>query len=296
MTPPDSLCDPAMEVVRVHGSDAGRFLHAQFTSDVAAMPPGSVGLSAWCSPRGRVRNLFWIVRRPLDAGFDLIAPLGEADDLVRRLRTFVLRSKVTVERSGDRVFGAAGADAELRAAGWTAAVPAAARAAAAGVWYAVRPPGGPVRLLLLGPDHGRPRSGGPDAKWRRLEIAAGIAWLDEVSRESFVPQMLNLDRLGALSFDKGCYPGQEIVARAHHLGRIKRRLYRGWLAAGRPPAPGDRIRSGGGSAGAVVVSERDERGEGYDLLAVLETDRASGRLEAEDGRILAVSPATAPAG
>ena len=293
MSTPVPLYDPGMGIVRVRGPEAARFLHAQFTNDVAAMPPGGAALGAWCDPRGRVRHLFWIVRRAGEAGFDLVAPLGETADFTRRLRTFILRAKVTAERAADRVIGAAGPEAAAFAGDWAGGVPAPGRAAGSGARIAIRPPGAPARFLLFGPDPDRIPPEGSDAKWRRLEIAAGIAWLNDASRESFLPQMLNLDRLGALSFDKGCYPGQEIVARTHYLGRVKRRLYRGWTAAGRRPAPGDRIRSGDARVGLVVAAEGDEGRKGYDLLAVLDTGCVGGRLETEDGRVLTVSPAAA---
>ena len=288
-----SLHDPAMEVVRVHGPDAARFLHAQFTNDVAAMPPGGAELGAWCSPRGRVRHLFWIVRRAGETCFDLAAPRGEGADLALRLRTFILRAKVVAERAADRVIGAAGPEAAALIGGWAGGVPAPGRAVESRGRVAFRPPGGPVRFLAFGPDPPGGAPDGPDARWRRLEIASGIAWIDDATRESFLPQMLDLDRLGAVSFDKGCYPGQEVVARAHYLGRVKRRLYRGRVGTGPRPVPGDRIRAGDAGVGSIVASAPDEDGEGYDLLAVVDVERAGGRIETADGRLLTVSPAAA---
>ena len=285
------LHDPGMAVVRVRGPDAVRFLHAQFSSDVEAMPPDGVGLGAWCNPQGRVRHLFWIVRRPGGTGIDLVVPAGEAEDLGRRLRMFILRTKVTVERAADRVLGAAGPDAAAFVAGRAGRVPPPGHAVESGDQIALRPPRDPARFLVFGPDLDGCPPDGSDARWRRLEIAAGIAWPADATRESFIPQMLNLDRLGAVSFDKGCYPGQEVVARARYLGRVKRRLYRGWMAAGPRPAPGARLRSGGEAAGTIVAAEGEEGGKGYDLLAVLNIDRAGGRLEAEDGRPVTIPPA-----
>ena len=288
--------DPGMAVVRVRGPDAARFLHAQLTSDVEALAPGEAALSAWCTPRGQVRNLFWIVRRRGgEAGFDLVAPAREADDLARRLRMFVLRAKAAVERVGDRVAGAAGPGAAALAAGWAGEAPASGRAVESGARVVFHPPGGPARFLAFGPDLDEPAPDGSPARWRRLEIAAGIAWLTDETRESFIPQMLDLDRLGAVSFDKGCYPGQEVVARARYLGRVKRRLHRGRVAAGPRPAPGDRLVSDERAAGRIVAAEREEGGEGYDLLAVIDVDRAAGRIEVEDGRTVAVAPTVAAA-
>ena len=123
-----------------------------------------------------------------------------------------------------------------------------------------------------------------------MEIAAGIAWLADETRESFIPQMLNLDRLGALSFEKGCFPGQEIIARTRYLGRLKRRLYPGRVTAGERPMPGDPVRSGDRNAGTIMAAEREGADSGFELLAVVATDLAGGRLECEDGRRISLTP------
>lgn len=276
-----------MASVEVRGDDAADFLHAQLTSDVTTLSPGGVALSAWCTPRGQVRNLFWLVRRADRARFSLVAPVSEADDLARRLQAFVLRAKVEVARTGDRVVGTAGPGSEAFVTGRVGKVPVPGSSVESGDRLAIRPPGGPDRFLVLGPD---PLPAGTrDAEWRRLEIEAGIAWLTEETRESFIPQMLNLDRLGALSFEKGCFPGQEVIARTRYLGRLKRRLYPARVAAGDPPMPGDPVRSGDRSAGTIVAAERDGADSGYDLLAVLAMDLASGRLECKDGRRISLA-------
>ena len=278
-----------MAVVAVLGGDAAGFLHAQLTTDVASMAEGGAGLSAWCNSRGQVRNLFWIVRRPDGEAFSLLVPSTEADGLVRRLRMFVLRAKVVVERTCDRVLGTAGPDAEAFVSGLVGTVPRPGFAAGSGPRMALRPPGGPARYLVAGPD--LPPAQGSGTEWRRLDIEAGIAWLTDETRESFIPQMLDLDRLEALSFDKGCYPGQEVIARTRYLGRLKRRLRRGSVPAGEPPRPGVPIRSGGRAAGTVVAAVGDGKGEGHELLAVLRTDLAGSRLELEDGRRIRLAPA-----
>lgn len=313
--PAPLLLDPHMAVVRVRGADAARFLQAQLTGDVEAMAPGDAGLGAWCNPKGRVRNLFRIAaRRPGPeageadgGGFDLLAPAGEADGLAQRLRLFVLRSRVVVEAGPERVLGVAGAGAEpfvRRAAGDVPApgrtVEAAADGAPGGAdVLALRPPEDPPRFLLVlgGEAAARYQPSAPDAEWRRLEIAAGVAWLDEATREAFLPQMLDLERLGALSFDKGCYPGQEIVARTRYLGELKRRLYRAEVPAGAAPAPGDRVLADGGRpAGVVAAAAEADGGGGAALLAVLRIDLAeAGPLALDDGRPVAVAPPSSPA-
>lgn len=277
-----------MAGVEVRGADAAGFLQAQLTSDVAALAPGGVALSAWCTPRGQVRNLFWLVRRGDGARFSLVAPAGEADDLAQGLRAFVLRAKVEVERTGEPVLGAAGCGSEAFVSGQVGSVPAPGSAVEDGDRLAMHLPAGPTRFLVLGPD---PLPADiPSDGWRRLEIRAGIAWLADETRESFIPQMLDLDRFGALSFDKGCFPGQEVIARTRYLGRLKRRLHPGRIPAGARPMPGDPIRSGERSAGTIVAAERDDTGDGYALLAVVAIELAGGRLESEDGRRISLSP------
>ena len=287
--PQPVLHDPRMAVVAVRGPDAAAFLHAQLTSDVESMTAGSMALSAWCNPRGQVRNLFWLVRRPDGRDFSLVAPSLEADGLAQRLRMFVLRAKVEVERTEEHVLGAVGSGSEAFVSGWAGAVPGPGRAVGSGPRMAMRPPRPPARFLVTGPDPLSAAASGTE--WRRLDIEAGIAWLAEATRESFIPQMLNLDRLDALSFDKGCYPGQEIIARTRYLGRLKRRLFRAWTAAGRAPQPGVTIRSADQVAGTIVAAEPDTNNEGHALLAVLRTDRVDDALELDDGRPVRVRPA-----
>ena len=276
-----------MARVEVRGTDAIGFLHAQLTSDVAALAPRGVALSAWCNPRGQVRNLFWIARAGEDPAFSLIAPDGEAQALARGLRAFVLRAKVEVERMGGAVLGVAGREADKYVGDCFGSVPVPGSCAQANGRIAIRPPGEPCRFLILSQGPLPPDL--PRVAWRRLEIEAGIAWLTEESRESFIPQMLNLDRLGAVSFDKGCFPGQEVIARTRYLGRLKRRLYRAHTTAGDRPRPGEPVRTGERTAGTIVAAESNAADDGYRILAVLRTESAANLLETSDGRRITTS-------
>ena len=291
MADPRVLHDPGMASVEVRGAGAERFLQAQLTSNLATLASGEVTLSAWCTPRGQVRNLFWLVRRPDGPRFSLVAPAGEAEGLAKGLRGFVLRARVEVERPEDRVTGAAGPGSETFVSSRVGDVPAPGAAIESDGRLALRPPGLPDRFLLLGPEAPPPPAPAPtsDDEWRRLEIEAGIAWLTDETRESFIPQMLDLDRLGALSFEKGCFPGQEIIARTRYLGRLKRRLHRGWLPAGERPMPGDPVQSEGRIAGTIVAAGQDAAGGGYELLAVVADDAAGGPLASRDNRRISLS-------
>ena len=168
------LHDPGMARVEVRGADAAEFLQAQLTSDVTGLAPGGVGLSAWCTPRGQVRNLFWLVRHPDGARFSLMAPACEADDLARRLRVFVLRAKVEVERTGYRVVGAAGPGSEAFVAGQAGRVPAPGSSAESGDRVAIRPPAARLASSSSDPIRFRPGCRTPSGDgWRSRPASRG---------------------------------------------------------------------------------------------------------------------------
>ncbi|MDZ7748958.1 MAG: hypothetical protein U5K43_09010 [Halofilum sp. (in: g-proteobacteria)] len=115
------------------------------------------------------------------------------------------------------------------------------------------------------------------ADWRLLEIEAGIPRVYDATAGQFVAQMLNLDRLGAIDFHKGCYPGQEVIARTHYLGRIKRRMYVLRVDDATPPPPGSAIHAGGDTVGSCVDAAAHPEG-GCLALAVLRVESAEAAL------------------
>jgi len=189
---------PYLAVASVRGADAAAFLQAQLSADVESLTPGGSTFACYCSPRGQVYGLLMVFPEP-----DALRVVAAAELLPRieqRLRLFVLRTRVEIEKeAGLRVFGvsdAAPGDGILRPL-----------------------PDGPCYRVAAGPCE-------PDAssaQWKARELGAGIAWLGLATSEHFIPQMLGFDTLGAVSFRKGCYPGQEIIARARYLGQVKRR-------------------------------------------------------------------------
>jgi folate-binding protein YgfZ len=197
---------------------------------------------------------------------------------------FVLRSKVVLEDRSDAVarFGLAGQNAEAQLTAALGRAPAAVNEVAAvdGV-VALRCAGPTPRFELIGPPealqslwttlaaHAKPV--GTDAWWL-FEILSGVPQVFKASLEEFVPQMVNLPAVGGVSFQKGCYPGQEIVARMHYLGTLKRRMYLARIATDEPPAPATPLYEGGADAtqsvGNVVYAQRAPEG-GCAALAVL---------------------------
>jgi len=261
-------------VLRVTGPDAAAFLQGQLTADIAALAPGSGQLAAWCSPQGRVIALLRLTSVP--DGFLALLPSPLAGPVADRLRRFLLRAKATItDVSG-----------ELSVLGLSSPGPGPVE-----LEGTIEPPAQLVHLpasraLALGNpeflqairDRG---AAAPEGAWEALAVRLGEPEVHAATSEHWVPQMLNLDLLGAVSFRKGCYPGQEIVARTQNLGRIKRRLFRYHVTGPDLPSPGSALLQGDSKVGEVVRVAR--AGGRAELLAVVSLEACGTGLVAEDG-------------
>ncbi len=226
-------------VLKVSGDDAGHFLQGQATTDVLALASGTLGCGALCTPKGRVLANFRIARA--DDGYRLLLAAELAEPLRERLQRYVLRARVTLENltGPARVWGFFGGNTSLPAGlGWPLS------------------DGSDRHLAILAADQSPPGEPLPADAWRLADIEAGFARILPATGEEFLPQMLNLDRMGGIGFSKGCYTGQEIVTRTHYLGQLKRRLFRFRVEGGECPPPGAPILDTSGdeprSAGQVV--------------------------------------------
>lgn len=260
-------------VVRVDGVDARTFLQGQLSSDLGALGPHVSLFSSYNTPQGRVIALLRLIER--DEQLLGILPRELLGTVVERLRRYVLRSKVVLRDVSEEFFvaGTLGDEAASRNGEIPFALTPGAHARAAAL-SALRLTGSTPRHLLMGPAgewaHVRqrlPRELSTNA-WRAAAIVAGEPQLYQSTSELFVAQMLNLDLLTALSFTKGCYTGQEIIARTQHLGRIKRRMLRFRVPPGSEAQRGDSLTLGPGRTGRIVESARTEAGE-YEVLAVV---------------------------
>ncbi|MBI3561336.1 MAG: folate-binding protein YgfZ [Gammaproteobacteria bacterium] len=274
-------------VIRVQGADSEAFLQGQFSNDLTQVTTKQAQLTAWCSPKGRVLTLLLVVRMANE--FYMILPRELLTAILKRLRMFVLRSKVQLEdlTSTHLCLGCAGAQSRLHLQALYAIVPENNyNVTTLGTTAILRMPGEPNRFLLLTTVDDTLRQWprlsnavaltGPSA-WQWLDIQAGLATVLSATSDEFIPQMLNLDRVDAVSFSKGCYPGQEIVARAHYLGTVKRRLYKAHSDHMDLVQPGAEIYPAdpqGSSIGKVVVAQPAPDG-GTDLLIVLHRDAAA---------------------
>jgi folate-binding protein YgfZ len=289
-----------LAALRVSGADAATFLQGQFTNDVGALAPGSLQLSAWCSPKGRVLANF-ILRCIAADGFELLLPRLLLESVQRRLAMFVLRSKVAIHDASEAMIriGIGGPAAAQCVAAAVGAAPALHRATAIEGGTMAGLPGSrfiafvePSQAPGLWSRFGAARAAGFPC-WRWLTIRAGVPVILPATQDQFIPQMINLDALGGISFQKGCYTGQEIVARTQYLGRLKERLA---LAHGNLiPAPGARLYAPpfGEQPCGTVVNAGAAPGGGADLLFVAQIDAiADGgvRVEGRDGAALTLLP------
>jgi folate-binding protein YgfZ len=282
-------------IIRIAGTDAESFLQAQLTQSVADLDEHHSRLAGWCSPKGRLLALFRVLRT--DGDFRLILPREIIPDVLRRLRLFVLRAHVALEDESavTGIVGVAGAEAHTLLADHAGTIPAAMdEVGSAGDLQLLRLPDPEPRYLLLAPEDqlqalwtSLARHALPVASevWRLLDIRAGLPQVTADARERHIPQMLNLEPLQGLSYRKGCYPGQEIVARTHYLGRLKRRMYRGSLAGAGVPPVGAPVRDSSDRAQGEVLLAAATEGDSVELLAVIRAD-AEARELTVDGRPL----------
>ncbi len=268
-------------LIRIDGEDAAGFLQNQFTNDVREVTDGSSQLSAWCSPKGRALACFRLFMMAgcyyMQLPHTLVSPTRE------KLARYILMSKVTLEESSDRfaTMGLAGPQAEMLLNKLFTTIPAQINEVVHQPGCTlIRVPGSSPRFVIVGePARLIPlwltlsTRTQPVASncWRLLDIQAGLPTVYPETVEAFVPQMLNLQAVGGLSFTKGCYPGQEVVARMQYLGKLKRRMYRAVVNTDIPPKPGDGlcIAASDHSTGKIVDAQPAAQG-GYELLAVAE--------------------------
>ena len=283
-------------LIAVRGADAEKYLQGQLTNDIQTITESRSHLSAHCSPKGRALACFRVFR--LKDAIYLALPESLLEPGLERLRKFVLMSKVTLEvESNLAQIGYSGAKGIRHLRDIISPIPEEVN----GVTHpdevtVIRVPGPHPRFELIGTVavlkilwtkldvHAAPVGSGP---WTLLDILAGVPDLRPETADAFIPQMINLDLLDGISFSKGCYTGQEIVARTHYLGKLKRRMYLLRCSVTEPPPPATAIYSTAHrhdeSVGGVVVAQAAPEG-GTALLAVLQSE-ATAHGELRLGRV-----------
>ncbi len=283
--------------LRVTGADVDDFLQGQLSNDLRLLTAQQAQLSSYNSAKGRMLAVLHLIRD--SDGILIELHRGVAAATLKRLRMFVLRSKVMFADTTStlRSIGLIGNGAidALAALGLPAPeTPLASAVDSARGVTVLRRFGETPRFSLTGAADAiqvletQLPAGSPFAHWQRADIEAGVPVVYPETSDHFVPQMANLDLLGGISFDKGCYTGQEIVARLHYLGQLKRRLYV-CAADGLPPAAGSDVLGGQpvSTVGEIVDAVATETGS--QVTAVLQMAHAhAAPLQLPDGRSLRI--------
>jgi len=205
-----------LSAARFKGVDAASFLHTQVSADIAALATGEASFACYCSPKGKVIGLLLICRR--DDDFIMVAASELLPRILERLKIFVMRAHVEFSVQPDLAVQGATAESDVV------------------VTDAFRPAGLPLNYAFL-----ENTANGTGESFKAEELLNQVAWLGEATTEKYIPQMLGFDQIGAVSFSKGCYPGQEIVARARYLGKVKRKPVVVEVAENLPVQPLDRV-------------------------------------------------------
>lgn len=285
------LCDLShLGVIKVNGEDASEFLQNQLSNDIQKVVPTQSQLSAYCTPNGRVFSLLRLIK--YGECFFLQLPKERLEPTLERLKMYVLMSKATLTDAADEFIsiGCTGKDAETKLKTLLGTLPKSLDECYQSDGLIITRLTGNDRFMISGPFNAvskvwqqlqttvQPVCQGV---WELTNIHSGIPDIYDVNAGAFVPQMLNLDLIGAVSFTKGCYPGQEIVARTRYLGKLKRRLYMTYIDGTMPPRPGDSlVTNEGGSLQSVgvVVSAAVSPSGGFDCLAVIQIASAESSL------------------
>ena len=263
---------PHLGVILAQGEEAAQFLHNQLTQDVLLLPVGQARLAAFCNAKGRVQASFVLLKTSAESVL-LVLPQDLLAQTLKRLSLFVLRAKVRLSDASAQwqLQGLAGSAAhaaigdapswqvQTQADHWTVALPQ------AGVGEARVPRA--LRLTAAGQTLPAvpPLEAG---LWAWGEVLSAVPLITAPLFEAFVPQMLNYESVGGVNFKKGCYPGQEVVARSQFRGTLKRRLARLWSPVGLQPgqalfSPADAEQA----CATVVQCAARPDGQGHDLLA-----------------------------
>ena len=290
---------PHLGVIQAQGEDAANFLHNQLSNDVLLLPVGQARLAAFCSAKGRMQASFIVIKTAPDTVL-LVLSLGLLAQTLKRLSMFVLRAKVKMSDAtgqwqlrgllGDSAWSSA---VQVGMAPWQTVVAEGAHTVA--LHPAVLGEARIPRALWIAP-MGQPLPSGSELVvdvWLWGEVMSGVTLLSQPLFEAFVPQMLNYESVGGVNFKKGCYPGQEVVARSQFRGTLKRRTALVHspvaLVAGQdvftsadPEQP----------CATVVLSAARPDGQGFDALVsgTLESQASGWRVGSAQGQVLDLLP------
>jgi folate-binding protein YgfZ len=274
-----------LAIIEISGADAESFLNAQFTSNIKNLSEHQLQFSAWCNPKGQVKTTFYIYRHA--DNFYILLPEGLKISFLKQLGMYILRADVQLTDLSDSLtrLGLCLEKSDVGQSDILNQLPdnlAVLPLAATETELSSRQ----SRYIIV-TDIEQAKSiqdtlteqltDTDSYLWKGLDIQAGIPWLTQETSEKFLPQMLNLDLMGALDYQKGCYPGQEIIARLHYRGQLKRRLCLATCTTDTYPESGDPVLSHeNNTVGTVINAQASE--DIYYLLAVIDNDSIENKL------------------
>lgn len=215
---------PDLSALRISGVDSSQFLDAQLSNNVSTLAIAEQCVACWCNPKGQAIAVCLIERKNND-DFLLFCNNELVDNVVSRLSLFVLRAQVTITKVDQAV-------------AWVPPT-----SSTSNPWKGITVAEESAKIT---------ENTQTIAYWRNVQIMAGFSWLSKVTSSRFLPQMLALERWQAIDYQKGCFPGQEIIARTHYLGRVKRGLYR--LQLHQPVPSGTAVFNDEIESGTVLVT------------------------------------------
>ncbi len=282
------ICDAdELGLILVGGEDAREFLQNQLSNDIDLIDENNFQMSSYSTPKGRMLAIFRVIQ--ISNGYLLLTPKSLVLPVIQRLQSYVVRSRVTLADACDYFarFAIQTDNKKISAHSWLADHPGGCFQNDVVVTLQLTPLAGQARFLLLCLDLTEARRLWTEfaeilqvsgySAWRLAEIKAGIPVIYSQTSEQFVLQMSNLNLLGGVSFKKGCFPGQEIVARMQYLGTLKRRMFLAKIETDQLPQPGDELVAQGKNeidgSGKVVDATFDGNGYCY-LLYIAQIAKA----------------------
>ncbi len=269
---------------QVEGDDATTFLQGQFSNDINAVTSSAGQISSYCTPKGRMLAVFYICKR--DDTYFLLTSEDIAVEVMKRLQMYVMRSKVSITAIDDALLMGVCCDSQAEILDTLQLTPANHhyQVSANESFIGMNIPSANPRYLIIGNQASAQQLQQLDTKdvniysapyWQWLDIMAGLPSVTSNVQEAFVPQMANMELIDGVSFSKGCYPGQEIVARLHYLGNANRRMFRVSVEQSESINIGDDIYTHGSDQPVgkfvSVINDADNK---YSGLAVLRIEAA----------------------
>jgi len=291
------LCDLShLGLISIDGEDAADFLQGQLTNDVRDVSLFHSQLSAYCTHKGRMLANFRLFKR--DESFYLRLPQPLLESIIKRISMFILMAKVSMKDSSDSLvkIGLSGPDANQKLAEHITEIPKETDDVCQTNGYTVIKCAGELpRYEIYGEleaiqnlwskldVNAAPVGAGA---WETLDILAGIPTIQPETAEAFVPQMTNMQVINGVNFQKGCYTGQEVVARMQYLGKLKRRMFRIQIDTSETVMAGDKLFCEGSKSGqgtGQIINAQADANDGYAALAVIDiADAESGKLQLHD--------------